>query len=313
MIYSKTNIKEVARLTAEAGSAPARPVNKEDRCNAGRLLALSESNDAAMFHHRVENALTGLALVHLLPWDTGFFGFPCARINTLMVKGSNTDRFDIALDLLDRVLDWSVSRHVCFLSIKIPGPDPLVCQALQARNFYLVDTGVRLTRHAQHIDFQALPDGWSYRDQVACPAAVASVFKSLFYDGRFHNDPRVPLDQADRLWESAIRNQLSGEAGHVLLLLENNQPRGLTTLRTIPAGETCQKPVGSLSIVGLLEQCRGQGLGRRLLAETLLRYQYNYRFIVIETSTYNEPALRLYRSQGFESGLFTAGFHRWLP
>ncbi|MFH1089930.1 MAG: GNAT family N-acetyltransferase [Pseudomonadota bacterium] len=212
---------------------------------------------------------------------------------------------------MTQTLNWCQELEVEFISVKQPGPDPILCQALEHHGFYVTDNVVRLIRPsgqaAPEINFT---EGFAFSSQIDDPAATARVFHRLFYDGRFHNDAAIPEETADLLWETAIKNQLDGGADHFLILEHEAKPIGLVTIQKLENNAQDQDhPPGSVFVLGVLEKFRNRGWGRLLLAEAIRRYQRNYSRLIVETSTFNHPAIRLYLSLGFQWDGFKLSLH----
>ncbi|MFH1140030.1 MAG: GNAT family N-acetyltransferase [Pseudomonadota bacterium] len=255
----------------------------------------------------------GACRVQKLRWDTDFFGFPCGRIENLAAAGDNQARFSVALDLARQALDWAETNRIRLLAVKIPGPDPLLVQALEAVGFYLTDNSLALAWSPPAPPTTAgLPPGFCLSDKNDQPDQDAAAFSQLFTDGRFHNDRRIPLDQADRLWRTAVLTQLRGEATQVLFLLNRGRPVGLTTVKTAaPPPAAPSTRTGCIFILGLHPEFRGRGLGRILLTETLKRAQDRYDRLEVETSVYNQPAVGLYQKCGFIMTGVNVSLHFW--
>jgi RimJ/RimL family protein N-acetyltransferase len=242
-----------------------------------------------------------------LEWDSNFFGFPCGRIDHLFALGQGSQRFQAAVNALADLLAWFDNEGIRFLAAKVPGPDPILVQAFEHHGFYLTDATQSLHRSGGPLpETPTLPPEYRF-EAKADPDEAARAFGRLFYDGRFHHDHRIPRETADRLWAQAVRSQAAGEAREALYLFHDDRPVGIAALT--PAGPPDGR--GCLFLFGIKDEYRGRGLGTPLLAEILRRHQNGYSAIDVETSTYNLPALRLYRSLGFEPGIVRVSLHGW--
>ncbi|MEW6263511.1 MAG: GNAT family N-acetyltransferase [Thermodesulfobacteriota bacterium] len=318
MTFSKTDTEALAALfQAARRDPPGRFIL--DQTIDGPLFSLTgETSDPSVFlalapRNRDQSArpLSAVGLVRLLAWDSQFFGFPCARLEQLLAAGDNARRRAGADEVLDQVMAWCREQGVRFIVGKVAGPDPAMVQALESHGFYLTDTQVALSRRDQPIPDSIPPRGFSFADETADPRETARAFHRLFYDGRFHHDPRLDVEKADQLWEEAIFSQLQGRSRDMILLAEDGRPVGLSVVQS--GGEASNGTrAGCLFIFGLREEYRGQGLGRILLRETLRRITGKYRRLDLETSTFNLPALKLYMSHGFKWERIKLSLHAWL-
>ena len=237
----------------------------------------------AFFTSRVGDA-EGSCLVQRLAWDSDFFGFPCGRVENLIASGDNRTRFSVALDLARRTRDWAEAHRIRFVVVKIPGPDPILVQALEATGFYLTDNTMALAwRPLAPSEPPDLPPDFVLSEKNSDPDRDAAAFSRLFTDGRFHNDRRIPSEQADRLWQNAVLTQLRGEATQALFLLNHGRPVGLTTVKTVASPpDSPSTRTGCVFIVGLHPEYRGRGLGKALLIETMRRTEGRYERIEVE-------------------------------
>ena len=275
---------------------------------AERLRAAGHRPDHHLTLVRRNNRAAAAALARLLPWDTEFFGHPCGIIDTLLAAGENERRFDAAAEAVAGTLSWAREQGVRFLAIRLNGPDPIVCQALEHHGFYVTNALVAMSRPQGPVEPVAAPPGFAILPQAPDIGAAARAFTRLFYDGRFHNDRRIPVAVADRLWATALANQLGGVGEQLALAMKGREPAGLAVINTVKASGPL---TGTLFILGVIPDCRRLGLARALMADILDRVNRRYAAIVLETSTFNQPAIRLYRSLGFATESTKLSLHWW--
>jgi len=280
------------------GPGPENPATAELMVARLDRQAAEEGTHLALI--RADGRAVGVGLIRLLAWDTEFFGCPCALIETLWASGDNQRRFETARQVIKDLISWSNKQGVQFTAVKVPGPDPILCQALESFGFYVTDNVTCLSWPNDGGPPEApLPEGFTFSAKRDDPEKIARHFSRLFYDGRFHNDARLDLEKADALWRAAILNQLQNEASQILVLEKDETPVGLTTVKAVQTDGAEAETAACLFILGLREKYRGQGLGRVLLAETMKRLGPGCKRLEVETSTFNRPALNLYQAMGF--------------
>lgn len=101
-----------------------------------------------------------------------------------------------------------------------------------------------------------------------------------------------------------LMRDISHHAGFVaaatwLIRFEGNEFAGPIPVATIQGLRKSQR-VGSIQNVGVLPEHRGTGLGRALVAKSLLGFrQLGMSYARLEVTAANQPAVRLYESLGF--------------
>lgn len=350
MTFLKKNIKLLAQLLTEAtqglDSAVSSPIAlSESESQAEQLLAWADSGSAYLATAEEQDGRS-LGLIRLLEWDSAFFGFPCAKIEPLVGSGSPKNRFEAVSQVLDQLLTWARRKHVQFVNVKVPGPDPIIVQSLESSGFYVTDNVAALRwtsdlprnkdRVAGALDgienpaesamntssegnpktgpgMTLLPPDFQWTTTFKDPEIAASSLTGLFTDGRFHNDRRLGPQIADQIWNAAIKTQLSGSARLALGLVHQSRLVALATVQDVisPLYSGSASP-GNLFILGVHQAFRGLGLGRRLLIEILKLASGTYSEVLVETSTYNRQALNLYLSAGFHLTEVKLTLHKWL-
>jgi dTDP-4-amino-4,6-dideoxy-D-galactose acyltransferase len=243
-----------------------------------------------------------MSLCEELPWDSQFFGLSIAR--------AVPSRLDAATR--DAVLDWCRSHRVdCLYFLGAPD-DTETIQQLDAGGFQLVGVRVTLARPAEsgrgevrgHVRPAAAGDIPALRD-------IAS---SAHRDTRFHADSRFDAARSDELYATWIENSVRGYADRVLVAERDDAPVGYVTLHAdAPNAET--GTAGRTARIGLFAvhgQYRNQGVGRDLLrsaAQALASAGVTVTSVV--TAGRNVAALRLYKSEGFNTIDVALWYHRW--
>lgn len=316
MTYSRKNINSLLNLAKAHSAWPLQPGKDEAPGNEARELVRDleshfEREDACVITTGGADYSDAAGWARLLEWDTEFFGYPCARIEGLMAAGDNETRRRSAGEVVQGILDWCVKKEVRFINVKVPGPDPAIIQALMEKGFYFADSVMELERDsAAPIPQPVVPKELTIHSNAGDTDLAAARFSSLFYDGRFHNDPHISKKKADSLWEAALRSQLQERARHFFFLRNEKEDIGLATFQAIGGLEGKDNGLtGSLFFFGILREFQGRGLGRSLLAESLSKVEADYKRIKVETSTYNFPALRLYQAFGFKPGRVKMSMH----
>lgn len=174
---------------------------------------------------------------------------------------------------------------------KLPADDLSLLDRLQDLGFKLVDTAVTLESPIPLPN--PGPSGPQFRMAKPGDAAdVLGIARESFVLDRFHADPEIPKDLADRVKEAWVANYFAGKRGDWLVVAEaGGKPAGFLLLLASHG-----KLV--IDLIAVAKDNRGSGLARGMIAfaaSTLTQFQT----MLVGTQSANIPALRLYEVIGF--------------
>jgi len=229
-----------------------------------------------------------------VPFDSGLFGIRVFR----------ADEFDPAWDLSGCDLLYVVTPEALPPEVlaryggtlmdlrrvyerRFPAPVSLPVEAMRGLSFATLDE-----RPLRPGEFERL---------------VSLVWESGIHS-RYYRDPRIPREWYRRLYRTWIENSVNGEVAYAVMTARlHGVLQGFITLKESEPGTT------TLSLVGVAEGLRGQGIGTRLLLATL-NYILNRRHhtrITVTTHGHYEPVCRFYERQGFALIEAKNVYHFW--
>jgi len=252
-----------------------------------------------------DGTTTGLALIHSLPWDTEQLGVPSSRMTLLLAKGDDRTRnMDLARTLAGVAVDRLRERGDRHVSIRLDARELPAVQAVEALGFRMVDGIQRFVfdlagAQVPTWDEAAVP----VRDAVEAdiPALRELSANGFVYD-RFHNDPVIPSETADRLYGVWIENAILGKTGCAVLVAEcDGEPAGFFLLgEDTSAPELLGEGVGTLVLITVSGRFRRRGVARTLSWASLRRLgERGNRFCEVGTQIANRPATAVYLDAGF--------------
>lgn len=212
-----------------------------------------------------------------IPWDTEVFSIPCFELN-------NPD---------PALLEWA-SRHYGHYTVRVhPLSDR---KTLSDYGFYYVDTLIEPRCNPERLRGELDPRA-RIRNDID-PEDVAFMCLDSFVYGRFHRDPYLPSEQADRRYVRWL-NQLADE-GELLGLFYSERLAGFIARK------------GSFfALHAMAPQFRGKGLARPLwLAACHYCFSQGVQEVKSSISAANLPALNLYASLGFHFSSAVDVYHR---
>lgn len=177
-----------------------------------------------------------------------------------------------------------------FLYAKVPVADVARVRRLGAAGFSVVDTNVTLA-------FDACDNLSQANDAVGVVRpeerdAVLDVAGSCFRTSRFHLDPAIPDELADRVKRAWVASYFDGSRGLELLVARDGErPVGFLAVLETEDGAR------AIDLVGVARAAQGRGFGRALVAEFVRRHAG--RELLVGTQVANVRSLELYRRAGF--------------
>lgn len=128
---------------------------------------------------------------------------------------------------------------------------------------------------------------------------------SSFRFSRFHMDPNIAKNKADRLWISYIKNYRATASNHIFAAKTASGIGGVILANICDGGK---KAV--MSFVAVLDEYRGKGIGSRLSAYVAEKYADKDLFT--ETQVSNKEAVGFYINNGFRKvESVRTILHRW--
>jgi dTDP-4-amino-4,6-dideoxy-D-galactose acyltransferase len=234
----------------------------------------------------------------VLPWDSDFFGFRIARLQTAAPSE----------DDLAAALCWCRASSVRCLYF-LCGAEAIASAQLACQSgFDPVDIRISLVRQAPGEPLvgknrsKAVTRGATEDD---LPALVDLAARS-FSESRFYADRRFPRQRVDALYRRWIERDLRSVGRKAFLAEIDGLFAGFASGSIEAGGE------GQISLVAVHETARGQGVGPMLI-ERLLRFFHEQAAtrVLVATQGRNTRAIGLYESCGFRTASVELWFHRW--
>lgn len=249
--------------------------------------------------------LRGSAAWSPLPWDSRLFGFPAARLDWLVARGDYQEACQVKRELLSRLLRGCRDSGVKHFTARADAGDLSTIHSLQQAGFDLIDGiqtfGLCLTGKNHFFKppdetFQVgLFEPWQLQ-------GVLEIARSAYQFDRFHSDPALPKQLADRIHEEWLRNSCSGAAADaVFVVTTGRQVLGFVTLRL---DRTMRELAGfrlaTIVLVATASDWRGKGIGR-MATQGALHWLSGQGIdhVQIGTQLSNTAAARLYEGCGF--------------
>lgn len=164
---------------------------------------------------------------------------------------------------------------------RVPVADVARVRGFAVRGFVVVDTTLTLERADVHkVEGEVVHAVPEHRE------AVVEIARTSFRWSRFHLDPDVPDDVANRIKADWVGSYFDGTRGDELLVaLHDGAPAGFLAVLVAADGARV------IDLVAVAERARGRGLARALTTASGATR--------VGTQAANVAATRLYESMGF--------------
>jgi RimJ/RimL family protein N-acetyltransferase len=146
-------------------------------------------------------------------------------------------------------------------------------------------------------------------------APLKKIVRDSQFSDRFHNDPNIPREESDRLYETFIGNAMNGKGADMILVAEcDDKAAGFNTIENqnrlyTPFGIH----IGSFVLNAVAPEYRNRGIYSNLMNESLHYLEDRADLVEIRTHSGNLPVHRALPGIGFRLSLSQLTFHAWNP
>jgi dTDP-4-amino-4,6-dideoxy-D-galactose acyltransferase len=243
-------------------------------------------------------SMKDIEICQFLEWDSTFFGVNIARVSKARLEAGD----------LKQISQWCQKNNIDCLCLLADLGDQLTISLTEDYGFRLVD--VRVTLECQIFEASSVA---VYNSQVVIrPAfpqdvpALCTIARYNHRDSRFYYDVRFPTDRCDALYETWIENSCKGYADTVFVVETAMASIGYITCHLVDHN------TGQIGLLGVAREFQGQGIGRRLVNESLRWFaDQGVKQVRVVTQGRNVNAQRLYGRSGFLPYAMQLWYHYW--
>lgn len=223
-----------------------------------------------------------LSATKLVPdeWLSGILGYHVYRLDIIQSE-AHCGRLEIDWPLDDR---W-------FIYTKAPTNGLELINALEDAGFRLIESNLQLEKSMNPMPEPINPN----RVRFAVPedeAAVRCVSEHSFVYSRFHLDPSISNNLADKVKAAWAANYFAGQRGDAMVLGED-QGKVVGFLQLIFQGD-----VLVIDLIAVDPAQHKMGLARDMIAFAQCNLPH-FRLFRVGTQVSNVPSIRLYEKLGF--------------
>ncbi len=226
--------------------------------------------------------------------------------------GYDCYQLEIDDDLISGTQDipeWleAVSKEVPLVYAKLPAEKPILNQWLERRGFFLVNTAITLEKHrSPSASLSSCPSA-SERIRFAKPEdrkGIMALAERAFIFDRFHADPFIPHETANRIKAEWAGNFFTHERGDAMIVAEGDGGiKGFNLLC-----KTGKRTLG-IDLIAVDETCKQKGVASRMIRFAEETHP-DIKKLVVGTQIANTPSISLYEKAGFRICSSSHVFHR---
>ena len=237
----------------------------------------------------VVNSKALVAECVLVGWDQAAFGFPVAQIERLQIRDPETAGRDF-----ERVAAWLDQQGVKLASCRLAHDQLSESMLLETNGFRFVE--MVISPKLDGVDKLA-----GCADSIAIEPAGASdvpalqaIAQSAFGHERYHVDPRLNRQLADKRYGNWVANTLTHSSQKLLKITDANRLVGVFIAERFPGGHAYWH------LTAIAPEWQGMGYGRRVWTAMLNRHSAEGCVsLTTNVSVRNVAVLNLYARLGF--------------
>jgi len=240
--------------------------------------------------------------VLIIPWDTEIFGFPVGAFQPgdAQAVAENREAFR------SRLREWTATHQVELLACTLEARDRAWQLLMPELGFVWIEQTLRATGRLHRFE-APLP---LRTVRLATPEdrpQVEEIAGHVFRHGRYHADPRFPVDLADRRYRHWIRNAASDPTGRVYVIGDSGNIKGFFQVKV--KGNRAEAGIMAMSAAA-----QGSTASSELATGAQLHLKADgYRWIDIKVSTTNVRMLNLAADFGYRYRDPEVTFHWHAP
>src|SRR5262245_58402494 len=254
--------------------------------------------------HPLDADHPGWGRVFVVPWDTDIFGFP---VGTYAPGDPEIIQADLEA-FLEQFQAWTLMHEVELVSCTVPADDRPWRALMPLLGFTCVEQTLDLTFRVQA--YNAEPPSRPVRlATVDDHPQIEEIAGHTFRHGRYHADPRFPLDVADRRYRHWIRSACASTnpADRVYVVGKPGNVKGFFQLRLA-------EDRAEVGIMGVTESAKGSPAAFDLMTGMQLDLKaLGIRWITAKISAGNPRVINLVAHFGYRFRNSQATFHWHAP
>ncbi|MFH1440437.1 MAG: hypothetical protein ABIH18_00110 [Candidatus Omnitrophota bacterium] len=277
-------------------------INDQSNYLFNQILDIAKTPDNCIFVCSDKKNIRGFAVLKYLEWDSKHFDQDMRQITYLITKEDYSEAIKIKSSLLKAILKYNKKIDNAHLSCKIDTLDITSIHVLESFGFKLMDTIITWV-FKPVINFPKYKNIYKVRDfQEKDLEELMDLAKHRFSMNRFHLDPNIPNDKADKMYAEWVKNYcLNSAKGNTKVKVAENK-NGVAGFLGYRLNEGIKKTTGHRIIgQGLMAiKPSAKGASINLINTTIKDVILNYDFAEFDGLITNHEAIKIYQAFNFE-------------
>lgn len=256
--------------------------------------------------------IIGLITLRPLPWDSAHFGCAIGEVGGVIALQSYPYRRQLKKILVEHITDISRRRGFSCLFCRIDGEDNAAICALENTGFRMMDTLVTYVFNRFKHTIPEIKDTCAVRPFCEKDlAALMRLAEHSFSKDRFHIDPNIPDEKADRLFAKWIENSCWGAGAERFFVAERKgEAAGFLSFDIDADLEKISRyRIGGHGLSAVAKTAKGAYLS--LVKAAMRKICAEYDCLEFDTQLYNYEVIKIWQRFGFDFIRAKHTFHKW--
>lgn len=277
-------------------------INDQSNYLLNQILDITKSPDNCIFVCSDKKNIHGFAVLKYLEWDSKHFDQNMRQITYLITEGVYSEAIKIKNSLLKAILKYNKKIDNAHLSCRIDTADITSIHVLESVGFKLMDTIVTWI-FKPVINVPKYKNIYAVRDfQEKDLKELMALAKHRFFMNRFHLDPNIPNDKADKMYVEWVKNYCinsTKENSKVKVAENKNGVAGFLAYRLNKEMEkiTGYKIIGQ-GLMAVKPSAKGASVS--LINATIKDVILDYDFAEFDGLITNYEAMKIYEAFNFK-------------
>jgi ribosomal protein S18 acetylase RimI-like enzyme len=212
--------------------------------------------------------------------------------------------FQIDSKLVSQIAEYHLPQDPALVMVKVPVGNVYDCSHLQRLNFFLVDTNVQLQKLSDKSSL--LANNLDVRfSKSSDQDAVLKIAANSFIHDRFHNDPDITQEAAEKIKVEWAKNYFMNARGDWMVVAEEGGVISgfLQLLRGVDGALI-------IDLIAVDQNYRNTGAAQKMISFAMQYCDTRTKVVRVGTQLANIPSISLYLKMGFTVISASYVFHR---